>query len=478
MGTLFPMFLKLDGRPCLVVGAGTIAESKIDGLLEAAADVTVVAPQATEQVRSWARQGRIVWEQRMFQETDLDGSFLVVSATNDVRVNDAVYRRAQALGVICNVVDDPPRCDFYYPAVVRRGPLQIAISTSGYSPALAQRLRRELGEQFGPEYGVWVEQIGRARAELLSDGAISGEERRTALHAQASASAYDRFVADQTPTLKHTGREVAGKVYLVGAGPGDPELLTLKAARVLANADVVLHDELVNSAILEQVRAGAIVENVGKRSGLKHCDQTAIHEAMISYARQGKSVVRLKGGDPSLFGRLGEELAALRSAEIDFEIVPGVTAAVACAAEAAIPLTDRKAASSVFFLSGHSCTTNPPPDWQAAVDSGSTIVLYMPGDCGALAQRLIRAGMRADTPCAIVANGSLATQEIFSTKLEQVSEVRTAAPKLMIVGEVARVQQLAESGESVSRSLRAASRSSTFAESSQAQLQSSLVRQS
>src|SRR5207248_4571137 len=173
---------------------------------------------------------------------------------------------------------------------------------------------------------------------------------------------------------------------------------------------------------------------------------------MIAYARQGKCVVRLKGGDPSLFGRLGEELAALRSAKIDFDIVPGVTAAVACAAQAAIPLTDRKAASSVLFLSGHSCTTNPAPDWQAAVDGGSTIVLYMPGDCGAAAQRLIRGGMRADTPCAIVANGSLATQEIFWTKLEEVSEVRTAAPKLMIIGEVARVKQVGESCDFVSRS--------------------------
>src|SRR5437588_4090838 len=200
MGTLFPMFLNLEGRSCLVVGAGTIAESKIGGLLEATADVTVVAPRATEQVQSWARQARIVWEQRIFEESDLESCFLVVSATNDVGVNDAVYRQAKALGVICNVVDDPPRCDFYYPAVVRRGPLQIAISTSGYSPALAQRLRRELEEQFGPEYAVWVEQIGREREKLLGDRSISLEERRTMLHAQASASAYNRFVAEQPPT--------------------------------------------------------------------------------------------------------------------------------------------------------------------------------------------------------------------------------------------------------------------------------------
>lgn len=234
-----------------------------------------------------------------------------------------------------------------------------------------------------------------------------------------------------------------GKVYIIGAGPGDPELLTLKAARVLAMADAVLHDELVNLAVLQHVRPGAIIENVGKRSGRKHYPQNAIHSLLVLHARQGKCVVRLKGGDPSLFGRLGEELAALRAASIDFEIVPGITAAVACAAEAAIPLTDRYAAPSVMFLSGHSCNANVQPDWEAAVQSGSTIALYMPGDCSAVAERLIRAGMRGDTPVAIVANATLATEQTFHTSIEQIADVRVdASPKLMIIGEVARLAQM------------------------------------
>jgi uroporphyrin-III C-methyltransferase len=220
-------------------------------------------------------------------------------------------------------------------------------------------------------------------------------------------------------------------------------LLTLKAARILASVDVVLHDELVNLAILQNVRPGAIIENVGKRSGCKHYPQNMINATMVLYASNGKSVARLKGGDPSLFGRLGEELAALRDAGVDFEIVPGVTAAVACAAEAGIPLTDRHAAPSVMFLSGHSCTANVQPDWEAAVHSGSTIALYMPGDCAAVAERLIRAGMRADTPCAIVANATLDTEEAFRTKLEQVGDARlVGSPKLMIIGEVARIAHI------------------------------------
>lgn len=235
-----------------------------------------------------------------------------------------------------------------------------------------------------------------------------------------------------------------GKVYIVGAGPGDPELLTLKAIRVLSLADVVLHDELVNLAVFQHVRAGAMIENVGKRSGGKHYPQAAIHSSMLFHASQGRCVVRLKGGDPSLFGRLGEELAALREAGLDFEIVPGITAAVACAAEAKIPLTDRNAASSVMFISGHCCAANSQTDLATAVRSGSTIALYMPGDCAAVAERLMRAGIPGDMPCAIVANASLATEQILQTELARVGDARTgSSPKLMIIGEVARLPEVA-----------------------------------
>jgi precorrin-2 dehydrogenase / sirohydrochlorin ferrochelatase len=202
MSALFPIFMKLRGRRCLVVGAGTVAEPKITSLLEADASVKVVAPQATEQVQAWARESRIQFEQRPFRESDIEDCFLVVSATNSVQVNTTVYREAEARSVLCNAVDDPDRCDFYYPAVVRRGPFQIAISTAGYSPALAQRLRRELEDQFGPEYAGWVEQLGRERTRLRDDQSISVEECRQQLHLQASASAYRKFIADRHLTPK------------------------------------------------------------------------------------------------------------------------------------------------------------------------------------------------------------------------------------------------------------------------------------
>ncbi len=209
MPGLFPMFLKLQGRPCLVVGAGSVGEPKIASLLEAGASVKIVAPQATEQVSSWVREGRICWEKRAFQNSDMAGCFLVVSATNNVDVNSAVYREAEAHGVLCNAVDDPDRCDFFYPSVVRRGPLQIAISTAGLSPALAQRLRRELEDQFGPDYAGWVEHLGRERARLRNDRNLPAEECRSLLHAQASGSEYRSFVA---------GRKAAGTQEAQDAG--------------------------------------------------------------------------------------------------------------------------------------------------------------------------------------------------------------------------------------------------------------------
>jgi len=202
--SLFPMFVKLSGRLCLVVGAGPVGEAKIEGLLASGAAVRVLAPQATPAVEDWARAGRIVWDARTFEPADLEGTFLVVAATSSVEVNDSVFREAQRRGVLCNVVNDPEHCDFYYPAVVRRGDLQIAISTSGRSPALAQRLRRELEEQFGPEYEAWIEQLGQKRKELLSHE-MDPDERRRLLHQQASREAFETFIRELELTAFREG---------------------------------------------------------------------------------------------------------------------------------------------------------------------------------------------------------------------------------------------------------------------------------
>ena len=325
---LFAAFLKLDGRQCLVVGAGKVAESKIESLVRCGANVRVVAPEATEAVRQAARAGKIVWEQRAFEPSDLTGAFLVVAATSSRELHEQIFAQAQREGILCNAVDEPERCDFYYPAVVRRGSLQIAVSTSGRAPLLAQQIRKQLEGQFGPEYGPWTEEIGRARSEMLASN-VAPEERLARLQ---ELCAERPSPSDVIPAAD----SAAGKVYFIGAGPGDPDLLTRKAWKHLQSAEVVLHDALVSPEILRLVNRRAEIIPAGKRCGKHSVTQEQIHEQLIAHARAGRRVVRLQGGDPLVFGRAGEEMAALRTAGIEFEIVPGVTSASAAAAAAQI----------------------------------------------------------------------------------------------------------------------------------------------
>ena len=436
---LFPLFLKLEGRPCLVVGAGPVAESKIESLVRCGANVRVVAPQATQAVREAASNGTIVWEQHPYQTSDLAGAFLVVAATSSPELHSQIFEQAQRQGVLCNAVDEPERCDFYYPAVVRRGPLQIAISTGGLFPALAHRLRQELELQFGPEYGAWVEEIGRSRKELLAAD-FSSAERNERLRELSSNSALDKFRRDNLAIVSPTHDRKAGKVFFVGAGPGDPELLTRKAWRVLCQAEVVLHDALVGPEILLLPPAGALILDVGKRCGQKSTSQEEIHAMLIEQARAGRSVVRLQGGDPLIFGRAGEEFAALREAGVDFEIVPGVTAASAAAAAAQLTLTDRRHASRLIFLSAHRHAGQFDPAWKSLPASDATLAIYMPGsDYESIAQELRRAGLAPETPCLIVSQASTAEQKILRAELASLAEVQAMpAPALLLVGEVTR----------------------------------------
>jgi uroporphyrin-III C-methyltransferase/precorrin-2 dehydrogenase/sirohydrochlorin ferrochelatase len=440
---MFPIFLKIEGRACLVVGAGRVAESKIESLVRCGAKVRVVAPAATQAVREAAQGGAIVWEQRAFQTSDLAGAFLVVAATSSPEVQEEIFLQAQRTGVLCNAVDEPERCDFYYPAVVRRGPLQIAISTSGRFPALAHRLREEMEERFGPEYGAWVEEIGRARSELLAAD-ISPEQRARRLRELSSEEALEEFRRRERQAADVEGIHETGKVYFVGAGPGDPELLTRKAWRILSEAEVVLHDALVAPEILRLAPASAMIYDVGKRCGRKSITQEEIHALLIGQARAGRSVVRLQGGDPLIFGRAGEEIGALREAGIEFEIVPGVTAASAAAAAAQVTLTDRRLASRVIFLSAHRRAGEFDAAWKSLPASGATLAIYMPGGSyEKVAQELRKAGLAADTPCVLVSQASTAGEQIVRTDLASLPSVgEVPAPALLLVGEVTRDQTL------------------------------------
>ncbi|RPI48692.1 MAG: uroporphyrinogen-III C-methyltransferase, partial [Acidobacteria bacterium] len=318
---------------------------------------------------------------------------------------------------LVNSVDDPDNCDFYYPAVVNRGDLQIAISTAGHSPALAQRIRLELERQFGPEYEQWLRQLGQARRELFASQ-MEPDVRKQRLHRLAAGK--------------------PGMVYLVGAGPGDPELLTLKALRILGQADVVLHDDLLTQEILELIPPASRVECVGKRHGERQVTQQEINRRLVEYGCAGQTVVRLKGGDGAIFGRASEEIQALRDADIAFTIVPGVTAASGAAAAAGVSLTDRRVGSALVFLTAQRCKGNPPPNWKAVAELGGTTAIYMPGGHEAdLARQLIDAGLPRDTPCVVVGSASRADEAVVQTTLGALPDMpKLPAPAVLLIGVV------------------------------------------
>ena len=407
-----------------------MGQAKIQSLLDAGAKVRVVAPRGTATVTKWAQSSVVSWDVREFHPSDLDGAFLVIAATNSTATNATIHRLAEQRNILCNSVDDPENCDFYYGAVVRRGDLQIAISTAGRSPALAQRLRQDLETRIGPEYAAWVDELGREREKLFAQS-IDPEERKRLLH---------ELVSRKFPRRNFSETGAQGKVFLVGAGPGDVELLTLRALNVLQSAEVVLHDELVGRDVLALIHPTAEVLNVGKRCGQKSARQEHINSLLIEYASQGLRVVRLKGGDPLLFGRAGEEIEALRKAEVEFEVVPGVTAALAAAASAQIPLTHRHVSSALMVLTSHHAPSADPDPWPEHIPTNVTLVIYMPGYAyEATKGKLLKAGLSHRTPCAVISKATSAEEQVFRTTIADLHNApKLPAPTLLVVGDVVR----------------------------------------
>jgi len=439
--SLQPIFLKLEGRPGLLVGAGNVALEKISSILKTGLRLRVVAPQAHPQIRQLALEGKLTLVERPFALTDLDGNFIVITATDAPAVNQAVYAGALERNILCNSVDDIPNCDFFFGSVVSRGDLQIAISTAGESPAFAQRLRREIDEQLPHDLGPWLANLGQLRREVLATHPRS-EERKLLLHELAhrqicdSPSCSTRQLAQ--PAL------APGQVALVGAGPGDPELLTIRALRLIQSAQVILHDDLVPSSILSLASLHAMVVNVGKRCGTKNITQDEINTLMIDHAQSGRAVVRLKSGDPLLFGRAAEEISALTEAGVSYTIVPGVSAAFAAAAALGCSLTDRACASSVLLTTGHHAQSHnnaPLPQIEDA-----TRVVYMPGrDLTLLAAQWLAEGLPPDFPCAVVSHAAQPDQQVLHTTLASLGQAKpTAAPSLLIAGWAVREQDVSE----------------------------------
>ena len=448
----FAAFLDLRGRPGVVVGGGQVAALKAETLLRSGVRVTVVAPESCARLSELALVGALRIEPKRFQPGDLVGAEIVVAATDDPAVNESVAVAARALRVPVNVADDAALSTFIMPSVVDRPPMQIAISTAGASPVLARKLRTLIETAVPFAFGRLAALIGRNREK--SKTLIPDPERRRRFWervvdgpiADLALAGNEQAAARELERELQRPGEAKGLVSLVGAGPGDPELLTLRALRVMQAASVVLYDHLVAPALVELARRDAERLYVGKEQDKHALPQAEINALMVRLAKEGKRVVRLKGGDPLIFGRGGEEIEALLEHGIAFEIVPGVTAASGAASYAGIPLTHRDYAQACVFATGHLKNGTADLDWQALARPKQTVVIYMGvGGLAQICRGLAEHGLAASTPAAVVERATLAEQRVVEGTLASVAELASAErigpPALLIVGEVVRLRR-------------------------------------
>ncbi|MHA3891232.1 siroheme synthase CysG [Acinetobacter sp. GXMZU3951] len=450
---IFPISLKLQQQACLIVGGGRIAYRKAVLLAKAGAILHVLAPEIEHDLLALVEQtqGQYVAEHFAMQ-VNLRDYRLVIAATNDRAVNQQVFEACEAEKVLVNSVDDPPHCRFMVPAIIDRSPLVISVASNGTSPVLSRQLRTQLETLIPHGMGKLAEFSGKWRATVKEK--ISNPDERRIFWEDLYAGPLKEQVfhgneaeADRLIELAlEAWKTPKGEVYLVGAGPGDPELLTLKALRLMQQADVVIYDRLVSQPIMDLCRRDAEKIYVGKARSNHAVPQEGINALLVKYASQGKRVCRLKGGDPFIFGRGGEEIQELFAAGITFQVVPGITAASGCSAYAGIPLTHRDYAQSVRFLTGHLKEGSPELPWPELVYENQTLVLYM-GLVGLenTCQQLISHGQRPNMPVALISKGTTPEQKVVVGTLadiaSKVSEHHIQAPTLTIIGEVVSLRE-------------------------------------
>lgn len=448
-----PLGFRLRDQPCLVVGGGEIAARKVSLLLRAGARITLVAPEVLPSLRRQIEAAGGNVQARHYLSEDLDHQTLVIAATDDEPLNAEVSRACQQRRIPVNVVDAPALCTVIFPAIVDRSPLLIGISSNGVSPVLARLLRGKIESMIPAAYGRLASLLGEFRGQAkqtfpdtsarrafweaqlqgpMPDLVFSGREQDARRHLQQA--------------LDNPGRPPSGEVYLVGAGPGDPDLLTFKALRLMQQADVIVYDRLVSDPILDLCRRDAERIYVGKARADHAVPQEGINALLVRLAQEGKRVCRLKGGDPFIFGRGGEEIEELAEARIPFQVVPGITAASGCAAYAGIPLTHRNYAQSVRFVTGHLKDGTPDLPWEELVHPNQTLVLYMGlVSLGPIREQLLAHGLAADTPVAMISKGTTAQQQVITGTLADIVEKLAGhplpAPTLIIVGEVVKLRE-------------------------------------
>ncbi|MBK0081554.1 MULTISPECIES: siroheme synthase CysG [Kosakonia] len=440
-----PIFCQLRGRACLLVGGGDVAERKARLLLDAGAQLTVNALTFIPQFTAWAAEGMLTLVEGEFSETLLDECWLAIAATDNDAVNQRVSDAAEARRIFCNVVDAPKEASFIMPSIIDRSPLMVAISSGGTSPVLARLLREKLESLLPQHLGHVAKFAGQLRSRVKRHFATMSERRRfweklfvNDRLAQSLANQNMAAVESITEQMLNEPLDNRGEVVLVGAGPGDAGLLTLKGLQQIQQADVVVYDRLVSDEIMNLVRRDADRVFVGKRAGYHCVPQEEINQILLREAQSGKRVVRLKGGDPFIFGRGGEELETLCHAGIPFSVVPGITAASGCSAYSGIPLTHRDYAQSVRLVTGH-LKTGGELDWANLAAEKQTLVFYMGlNQAAAIQEQLIAHGMQADMPVALVENGTSVQQRVVSGALLELGELaqQVKSPSLIIVGRV------------------------------------------
>ncbi len=450
---IFPISLKLQQQPCLIVGGGRIAYRKAVLLAKAGAEIHVVAPEIEESLLDLVHKSQGQYVQAPFSlDIPLRPYRLVIAATNDKAVNATVFEVCEAENILVNSVDDPPHCRFMVPAIVDRSPLVISIASNGTSPVLSRQIRTQLESTIPHGMGKLAEFSGKWRSAVKAK-ILNPDERRIFwedLYASPlKEQVFNDNIAEADRLIERAlieWQKPKGEVYLVGAGPGDPELLTLKALRLMQQADVVIYDRLVSQPIMDLCRRDAEKIYVGKARSNHAVPQEGINALLVKYASEGKRVCRLKGGDPFIFGRGGEEIQELFDAGVAFQVVPGITAASGCSAYAGIPLTHRDYAQSVRFLTGHLKEGSPELPWNELVYENQTLVLYM-GLVGLekICAKLIEHGQRPNMPVALISKGTTPQQKVVVGTLEdiasKVAEHQIQAPTLTIIGEVVSLRE-------------------------------------
>ncbi|PLT22024.1 siroheme synthase CysG [Psychrobacter sp. MES7-P7E] len=474
----FPLFFKLEDRKVLIVGGGEVALRKADLLSRAGACITILAPDISHELQALLTDSKHEFIYENYNKTYMSGARVIIAATDDETLNHQIHADATELNIPVNVVDTPHLCDFIFPAIIDRNPIVIGISSNGKAPVLARLLRARLETLIPQGYGKLAKLAGEFRSEVKAkiptltgrrqfwerafEGQVSqlmfaGNETEATAQLQAdldSTAAAISKKSDDTDAVKETDTiastlsdesekelPAVGEVYIVGAGPGDPELLTFKALRLMQQADVVFYDALVSPQVLDLCRRDADKIFVGKKRSNHTVAQLGINELLVNSAKEGRRVVRLKGGDPFIFGRGGEEIESLRAHGVPYQVVPGITAANAAASYAGIPLTHRDHSQSVRFVTGFLKAGTPNSNFKNFLNTDETVVFYMGlHSLARLTEGLVDAGRSADTPIAIVSNASMPNQQVLTGTLATIvakqEDAELPTPALLIMGDV------------------------------------------